>query len=249
MSLRIAVVTEHAEDFEIATELADRVFCDALKQSLDEEWIPYQRVWLNTLPSGHPLTWTNIKRSALEADVRPHGRFNGESAEPDARAARRAILYLRQSYPDLAGVLLIRDQDDQPLRLKGINQARDREPQNLAIVIGLAIVERESWVLSGYNPLSEAEESLLQSEISRVSLDPRTHSHRLDDHKSLTAQLSPKRALTALTGNNFERERQCWRTTPLATLRQRGTENGLTAYLDEVRTKLALLIGHIPPRQ
>jgi hypothetical protein len=42
-----------------------------------------------------------------------------------------------------------------------------------------------------------------------------------------------------------DRERRCWRETALATLRERGAQNGLGVFLDEVRTELAALIGHI----
>ena len=67
--------------------------------------------------------------------------------------------------------------------------------------------------------------------------------------KNNQAKRSPKRVLQELTAGDPDRERICWQQTPLVTLRERGTENGLTAYLDEVRTKLAPLIGHIPPNQ
>ena len=74
-----------------------------------------------------PLTWKAIKQLALDAGIDAIGFFDGDPAEPDARAARRAILYLRYAVPDLAGVLLIRDQDDQPERRAGLEQARRQE--------------------------------------------------------------------------------------------------------------------------
>jgi len=52
--------------------------------------------------------------------------------------------------------------------------------------------------------------------------------------KNDQAKRSPKRVLAALVLGEPNRERHCWRATPLATLRERGTENCLTAYLDEV---------------
>jgi hypothetical protein len=59
------------------------------------------------------------------------------------------------------------------------------------------------------------------------------------------ATRSPKRVLRELCGGDADRERCCWRETLLATLRDRGAENGLGAFLDEVRTLLAVLIGHV----
>jgi hypothetical protein len=57
------------------------------------------------------------------------------------------------------------------------------------------------------------------------------------------ATRSPKRVLRALCDGDTDRERQCWRETKLATLRDRGAENGMALFLDEVRNKIARLIG------
>ena len=51
--------------------------------------------------ASEPLTWKRVKQLALDAKmIDAIGYFNGEPAEPDARAARRAILYLRHALPD-----------------------------------------------------------------------------------------------------------------------------------------------------
>ena len=155
MSLQFAVVHEAAADFQTATELADRVLVESIDW-LDEDQIDYQRTWLRE-SGGVPLTWRQVKQSALEAGIDAIGFFDGEPAEPDARAARRAILYLRHALPDLAGVLLIRDQDDQPERPAGLEQARRQEEGRLPVVVGLAVVERESWVISGFDPQGDDE--------------------------------------------------------------------------------------------
>ena len=46
-----------------------------------------------------------------------------------------------------------------------------------------------------------------------------------------------------LTAGNLDRERRCWVGASLPTLRDRGAENGLAAYLDDVRDRLAGLFG------
>jgi hypothetical protein len=93
MSVRFAVVHEADADFQIATELADRVFLEVIDW-LDEDLLPHQREWLNELASGERFTWKSIKRLAHEAGIRVHGHSAGEPGLPDAAAARRAILFL-----------------------------------------------------------------------------------------------------------------------------------------------------------
>jgi hypothetical protein len=173
------------------------------------------------------------------------GHFDGQPAEPDARNARRALLYLRHVLADLDAVMLIRDQDDQPERREGLEQARQQEIGQLRVVVGLAVVERESWVISGFDPQDDVETSHLAAERQRLGFDPRAQSRQLTACKDNNATRSPKRVLRELCRDDRDRERRCWCETPLATLRERGAENGLAAFLDEVRNELAELIGHI----
>jgi hypothetical protein len=101
---------------------------------------------------------------ALDAGVVVEGHFNNQAALPDAKAARRAILYLTSKFVELDAILLIRDQDDEPERRGGLEQARDENFGEIKIVIGLAVVERECWVISGYDPQDEAESARLEKE-------------------------------------------------------------------------------------
>jgi hypothetical protein len=245
MSRRIAVVHEARADFLLATELADRELVDAIEW-LEVEQLDSQRTWLSELAIERPSTWMSLKALAKEAGIRSHGHFGGEAAQPDAAAARRAILFLLNAIPDLAAILLIRDQDDERDRRRGLEQARDQDQSGLHVVIGLAIVERECWVISGFDPLDEAEESRLTRERTQLGFDPRTHSHQLHAGKDNRALRSSKRVLRALAQGDRDREARCWRETSLATLRERGADNGLAAYLNEIRNRLAPLIGHVP---
>lgn len=243
MSFRFAVVHEARADFETATELADRVLLEALGDWLDEDLLVYQRTWLGESNGGERLSWKAIPRLAMEAGVRSHGHFNGESALPDAAMARRAILYLCEEFADLDGIVLIRDQDDEPERRGGLEQAREHDHSGMVIVIGLATVERESWVISGFEPQGDNEAARLQTERTTLGFNPCERSHELTACKDDSAKRSSKRVLRALCGDDHDRERQCWHDTSLATLRQRGADNGLADYLAEVRDRLAPLIG------
>jgi hypothetical protein len=244
MTLRFAVVHEAEADFQTATELADRELLTAIDW-LDEDLIGGQREWVGHCAATR-LTWKNLKRLALDAGVTPMGHFGGETAFPDARAARRAIAFLITEVPDLNAIVLVRDQDDQPERRDGLQQARREDHSGLPVVIGVAVVEREAWVISGFDPAGEAEDASLGSVRKRVGFDPRTHSHELNACKDDNAPRSPKRALRELSGDNRDRERRCWSECALDVLRERGRENGLTAYMTEVRERLAPLIGHVP---
>jgi hypothetical protein len=243
VTLQFAVVHEAPADFQTATELADRVLVESIDW-LDADQLEYQRNWVSDV-RGVPLTWKQLKRSALDVGIVVMGFFDGEPAEPDAQAARRAILYLRNTHPDLAGVLLIRDQDDQPERRAGLEQARAKEAGQLPVVIGLAIVERESWVISGFDPLDDVETSRLAAERQMLGFDPRLRCHELTACKNDNAPRSPKRSLRVLCAGDADRERSCWLETSLAILRERGAENGMVAFLDEVRQELYRLIGHV----
>jgi hypothetical protein len=245
MSHRFAVVAEARADHRTATELADRVLIDAINDWLDEDQLPHQREWVDEV-SAEELTWKRIRKLAEAAGIEAEGFFNGEPGLPDARAARRALRYLRATVPELKAVLLIRDQDDQENRRDGLEQARREDHAGLVIVVGLAVVEREAWVISGFEPQDEAEQMRLDAELQTLGFHPCERSHELRAGKDDSAPRSPKRVLRQLSGGDFDRERRCWTMTPLSRLREHGTENGLVQYLDEVRIRLAPLIGHVP---
>ncbi len=246
MSHRFAVVAEAPADHRTATELADRILIEAINDWVDEDQLLYQREWVVDVAGG-PLSWKRIRKLAEAAGIEAEGFFNGEPGLPDARAARRALRYLRATIPGLKAVVLIRDQDDQIDRRDGLEQARREDHEGLVIVVGLAIVERECWVVCGFEPQDESERARLKDAREQVGFHPHERSHDLKACKDDNAKLSPKRVLRLLTEGNFDRERRCWKETPLVVLRQRGKENGLTDYLHEVRERLAPLIGRVSP--
>ncbi len=243
MSQRFAVVHEAEADFRIATELADRVLLEAIDW-LDEH-LDQQREWVGKVSGDRRLTWKAIPQLASQIGIKAHGHFDGQPGEADAKAARRAILFLREAIPDLNAIVLIRDQDDQPERRIGLEQARSEHHGQPVIVVGLAVVEREAWVISGFDPdpQNEAENDRFNTERQTLGIDPRSRSHELTAGKDDHATRSPKRVLRQLSGNDQDRERRCWTETPLERLRERGGENGLRAFLFEVRCRLAPLIG------
>lgn len=242
-----AIVYEAEADLKVASELADRVLVESIDW-LEESHLESCRTWVSRLVGGEPLKWTRIKQLARDTGIKVAGHMDHQAAYPDAKAARRAILYLEKIVDDVAGIVLIRDQDDQPERRKGLEQARQEHQGKTPVVIGLAVVEREAWVISGFEPRNADEQSRLSQESQTLGFQPQERSQELTACKDDNSKRSPKRVLQALTGGNFERERSCWNSTALELLRERGAENGLKPYLEEVREHLAPRIGHIAGR-
>ena len=238
VSNRIRGYHEAPADFETATELADRVLV-ARVEWLEETRSMHQ--WIGCGIARLPLSWKSSPAWRwISESVRGH--FDGAPLSSNARAARRAILDLRYIFADLAGVLLIRDQDDQPERRAGLEQARRQENGRLPVVIGLAVVERECWVIAGFDPQDDVEGERLAAERQMLGFDPRVRSHERTACKNDRALRSPKRSLTALVGDDRERQRKCWMTTSLEVLVVRGRENGLKDYLKEIDDHLVPLI-------
>ena len=243
MGERFVVVYEAPADFETATELADRVLVELVGPGdwLEADLLPSVREWVEEAEGG-PLTWKRVAELARAAGVRLAGHFDGRPGEPDAKAARRALAYVRLRLGDVAAAVLVRDADHQGERRIGLEQARNGHTGSFPVVIGLAVIERESWVVSGFDPRDEAEEQALADERQNLGFDPREQSHQLTAGKDDTAKRSPKRVLRELCKNDRNRERACWRETPLPTLEGRDRGNGLGAYMHEVRTVLRPII-------
>ncbi|AFZ57667.1 hypothetical protein ACOWPH_04910 [Anabaena sp. PCC 7938] len=147
----------------------------------------------------------------------------------------------------IKAVIFIRDLDNQPERKEGIEQARLKHINGipkLEIVIGAADPKREAWVLNGFIASNQEEEQILEEIKNKLSFHPCIESHRL----RATSEKEPERmrnvkvVVEQLTGNDMEREKQCWEDTNLKHLRERGVDTGLTDYIQEVEERLATII-------
>ncbi len=240
MTARFVVIYESAADFATASEIADRALVAEI-QWLDETLLDSQRCWMCDDGCGNDLTWKSIPARARELGIAARGHFSGEPGLPDAQAARRAIRFVRRAVENANAIILVRDVDNQPERLRGLEQARSEAAKSITVAIGAANPKRESWVVCGFDPEGDDEYARLAGERQVLGFDPRIASQQLTatgDHDKRSA----KRVLTSLTGGNRERERKCWLGTPLAVFDERGKENGLADFVREVRTLLAPLI-------
>jgi hypothetical protein len=85
---------------------------------------------------------------------------------------------------------------------------------------------------------------LLEEIKTQLSFDPCAEAHRLrsNSFEEPDRHRNPKVVLEKLTGGDFSREQQCWAESSLDTLRSKGVDTGLTAYLDEVEQRLVPMI-------
>ena len=133
------------------------------------------------------------------APPKPPAMFNAFDPRPDA-------------------VVLLRDDDRQTERRSGLQQAREYMAPRLKIpiVIGLAHVMRECWVLAGFIPRDKSELAKIEQlrHGDELGFDPSVHADRLIA-KNEMAKRSAKRVLAHLTNRDHEREAACWREIPL----------------------------------
>lgn len=252
MPFAFAVVCEAAADFRTATGLAERVISEHVDW-IDGEILTTCPLWCGLDRASPYLLWKDVKDLAREAGIRSHGHFGShpaEPAEPDAHAAQRALRLLKwkNAGRPLDGVLLIRDDDGDPRRRAGLEQAR-KEEHDLQdrVVIGLAHCKRECWVLAGYDPADAHEEALLAEVRAELGFDPRKGSHQLTA-KHDRDKRSAKGVLDALTRGDLEREARCWERAPMDILRVRGSETGLADFLEQVQSRLVPIFVPEHPR-
>ena len=240
--LEIVVVCEALADRMTAGDLADRVLIEDVDW-LEEDHLPHVRRWRGLDEQETFIPWKRIGKLAREHGLPPFfGHFGEEPGEIDAQSARNVLTLIKALGMEPAAVFLIRDGDNQAeQRRRGLEQARAHSPlPTTPIVIGLAIASRESWVLSAFDPRDDREQGRLDRAHRELGYDPRLYSERLTA-SDVAATHHAKRILELLC-ESLDRASDCCRTSPLATLFQRGNGSGLVAYLGEVREHVVPLL-------
>jgi hypothetical protein len=245
--LKLCIVYEAAADCELGCSLADRVVVECIEWIRDQpELLAHQREW-TTEDRGIQFRWDAIDDLGRNMDLRVRGGYeDGEQDYPDFKAAVRALRVIRNLFDDVDAVVLIRDTDDQPDRINGLNQAKNRfdgKPPGFRVLVGAARTKRECWVLSGFIPNDDIETGLLESERQYLGFDPTARSQELTAKNNENEdKRSAKRVLRKLTQGSSDREEECWTETPLEQLRSKGESNGLAEYLDQIEDVLVPLI-------
>jgi hypothetical protein len=237
------VVCEARADQLTACDLADRVLLEGVDW-LEPSVLEAQRQWRGLHATDSFLKWTAVRAEAERAGLRisTWGLFNGSPGEPDAFMARKALLLFASLVRRPDAVLLVRDSDGDSRRIAGLEQARRDRPWPFKVIIGVAHPKREAWVIAGFQPQGAEEAARLRALQERLSFDPIHRSHELDARKH-GAKTDIKRALEELIQSDGDRERQCLNETGLEVLEDRGGDNGLAAYLSEVRERLVPILS------
>lgn len=237
----VAVLCESDADFRVARGLLERCLQDAGLQNTDIKFIDF----------GSYATFCAFKNVDKEFSYRlkisnPNSFLRAKfKGIPDTNGDRGPVLKF-SSLPTVesADVLIItRDVDNQPERIQHIDSIVGILVAKGKIVAwGMADRLRESWVLSGFVPRATHEHTAHRQWKSKLSFDPLQEPERLrGDHPPNSA----KHGLDTLTGNDYSREEECWRETPLAHLQERGQDNGLATFIKrliDVSTQIKLLI-------
>ncbi len=248
----VVVIVESRADAEIATKLAERIVVDKV------DWLDHEQIqcwWSGLKTTTKYSCWKDInsiiehfRESGMHIPkFRSHRKNDPIKADGAASIKVLNLIRLLQKNRQIKAVLFIRDLDNQPERRKGIEQARsehiNQEPK-LEIIIGVADRMREAWVLNGFIPLNEEEKQSLASIKKQLNFDPCVESHRLRSNSWEGSERvrNPKVVLEELTGGNWLREQQCWEDIDLERLQQRGSNTGLTAYLQEIEQRLIPII-------
>lgn len=240
MSWSIAVVCEAPADRQTAAAITTRVVCahESVREWMEPEYLQFR----GYRAEDPHLLWREVKPTAIANGVSVVGFINGLPASPEAHTVMRALILFNRLDPKPDAVLLIRDTDDELERRDGFQQARGAEPWPFPVVIGLAHTKRECWHLAGFKPKDEEERQRLEAERQHVGFDPCLRSHELTaKHDEKNDKRSAKRVLAVLTADDAERVAECL--TDLALLHDRGEENGLRLFLQELESRLVPLFA------
>jgi hypothetical protein len=256
--VKLIAFCEAPGDFRLVSGLVDRVLWETeLSWVVDNLDAPeVVRTWQTDGFGNDFINIHNLNDYADELRGRGlrvrqvRGHFNGRPGEPGSAMARKAFLIAEawtRHQPDdpIDAVVLVWDTDDeQRERPDGVKDACDdaRGWATFQIVCGFPDPEREAWVLAGFDPCHPAEQERLEELHRELGFSPVHHAVRLRD-KSPGALRNIKRVLAVLTGDDTDREARCWIEPPLATLHERGTATGLSAFLDELRAVFPKLLG------
>lgn len=241
MSVSIVVIAEADADRRTGCDLADRVFCDEIGW-IEPSVLDAYREYRGVLGDRSLFTsWAAVADEARRRRLRVHGHFDGSPGFPDAATTRNALRLIDEVGNPASALLLLRDEDGDPRRRDGIQQAMATVVPPYPVVIGFAIPKREAWVLAGFEARSDHENTLLARLAGELGFDPTRLPQDLRGGRKDPSPRNPKVTVERLCGNDEQRQQQCWTETPLPILRDRGRGCGLSEYLDE----LADLAGRV----
>ncbi len=241
-----AVVAEARADQQIASELAERIMVEEIDW-IDEENLQDFCRWQGLEESSGYLAWKSITGAARTRGIVKHGGFRQSPGVLDERRARLALRLFKALDKRPDGVLLVRDTDAEDGRVPSLERVRTSGAWEFEVLLATPDPKRECWVLAGFDPITGNEETALKDVRSFLGFDPRIHAERLTAKRD-KGKRNAKQILKRLMRPESEREESCWQQADLNVLKDRGKQTRLTAYLEEVSTRLIpMLAGGTAP--
>jgi hypothetical protein len=245
VTVSVAVVCEAPADRITITTLAERVIREAAPWIEPEAMGDYVE-WRGFRRTDSHLEWTDVAKHVKELGLVVRFRHIEGSLQPYSQAALRAIRVLAKASESerIDAIILVPDSDGDEGRMRGLEQARDYSRGALPIIVGMAYTKRECWHICGFEPENEKEEDLLEELGSELG------GGWLSRTKELTAKhdsdtRSAKRVLSKLCRDDLDRELRCLVGVPITKLKERGANNGLTHFLEQLEAHLVPLFA--PP--
>ncbi|MFN3199068.1 MAG: hypothetical protein ACE366_11775 [Bradymonadia bacterium] len=120
---QIFIVCEASADADTVKVLADRVICEVIDW-IDPDTLQYSRTWCERSGQSH-LKWTQLKKDwkAHNPHRHVHGKYGG-SEKGEHIQARKAIILIFETQPDVDALILSRDTDAISARRKAFEDAR-----------------------------------------------------------------------------------------------------------------------------
>ncbi len=251
MSNLIAVVAEAPNDFEAATILIDQTLIRTVDW-ISESDIEIHRTYVARTDAERFVKWQQIENDRGKDYRRAVRRTFGEELPRHDIAVRiQRIIYeftIQSTETGRASpfVVIVKDTDAQDDAREALQEARARYPD---VVIGMQHTELECWLIAGFDPQS-ADETIRLAEICRgekpgVGFDPRERSEALTATKRENEKLSPKRVLNHLTCGERSRAMQGLTHTEHHRLKDRGKQNGLADFLNDLELRLVRVLFNV----
>lgn len=249
----IMIACEADADARAAKGFAERVLTNEIAW-FEDLAIEARPMWRGLTDDTTHLRWASIGDIYLEAKLpEVFGFFPGIPERSEAIIALKALRLAQLSAVEIA--VLIRDIDSSPDRKIALEEAR-REYKRVPLigtsfsppvsaVIGLPDRYREAWLLASFQPCNDRESAELQRVHDEIqNFHPTREPEKLRDGNGELRHA--KTIWKRLSSNDEARADACWADTPLEDLHSHGAGCGLSAYLEEIKTRLVPLLTPTP---
>ena len=252
MPTLIAVVAEAREDAKVTTGLAIRVIQTSEKTPNwirdDPDQLDHELQFAGLEPNTTFTERRRIKQMSERRGLqfkRPIQRLRkfGTPIGEDFADTWKTVALTLSDKRKFDALIVSRDTDRSTERVRSWEDVRASFADELLVVL-LAVqhCKLEAWLLSGFEPDTDAERLRLDEVRAQLGLDPTVKGADLTA-KSDSAKKNAKRVLGELTGDDRDRRRRCWESTDLDQLHSKGADTGLRDYLDEVENRLVPILG------